>query len=299
MFDVIEEPWTTPKAGYCGPAEILEIHTGDRLVKIRAPGSEDGREVWARLAIAHDCELEAGQSALVAGQSVEDLYVIGLLSTGRTTAKRTDRVVLRNGASAALIGPPDQEKLELRSKAGELVIEYDSKTGKTRVNVGTGDLEFVAQEGNIDFSSGKDIRLTSRQRIEIRSVSGIRLATTNLIGKLLCSLTLNPGRLKMNSNEVVVEAQKSESRVVEATHVGKQLSITVARARLVAGKLETLANDVMQKAKNIYTQVEGLAQMTTKRMRTIVGSTYHLKSKQAFLKAEEDFKVNADKIHLG
>jgi hypothetical protein len=105
--------------------------------------------------------------------------------------------------------------------------------------------------------------------------------------------------MKVNSNEVIVEAQKSEARIEDATHLGKQLSVTVTHARLVAGKLETVANDVMQTAKNIYSQVEGLAQMTAKRMRTIVDSTFHLKSKQAFLKADEDFKVNADKIHLG
>lgn len=298
MFDVIEEPWTLPKTSYCGPAEILEIHPGDHLVRIRVPRSEEGHEVWARLAIAYE-NVEIGQMVLVAGQSVDDLYVIGLLNLGKPSSKKQSQLVLRNGASAAVVGSPDEEKLELRSKAGDIVIEYDSRTGKTRVNVGTGDLEFIAQEGNIEFSASKDIRFDSKQRIEMRSVSGIRLVTTNLIGKLLCSLALNPGRLKVNSNEVVVEAHKSEIRITETSYVGKRISLTVAQARLIAGKFEILANDVVQKAKNIYTQVEGLVQTTAKRMRTMVDSTYHLKSKQAFLKAEEDFKVNADKIHLG
>ncbi len=299
MFDVMQEPWTTPRTSCWGPAEILEINTRDRLVRVRVPGSEEGQEVWARLAIALDCNCEAGQNALVAGQSLDELYVIGMLSPSRIVAGKHRKVVSSNGASAAVIGSPGEEKLELRSKAGDLVIEYDSRTGRTRVNVGTGDLEFVAREGNIDFTSAKDIRLTSSQRIEMRSDSGIRLTTTNLIGKLISSLTLNPGRLKMNSHEVVVEAQKSEIRVAETTHVGKKLSITVAEAGLVAGHLEVLANEVVQKAKNIYTQVEGLVQTAAKRMRTMVQSTYHLRSKQAFLKADEDFKVNADKIHLG
>jgi hypothetical protein len=299
MYDLIEEPWTMPKTGYWGPAKILETHPVERLVRVHVAGSECDHDVWARLAIAHHCELEPGQTALVVGQSSDDLYVIGLLSAGKTPAKKSSRVVLRNGVSATVVGSPDEEKLELRSKAGDLVIEYYSTTGKTRVNVGTGVLEFVAKDGNIDFSAGKDIRLTSRQGIEMRSVSSIRLVTSNTIGKLLCSLALSPGRMKVNSHEVVVEAQKSEVRVAESRWVGKQLTVTVARAKLVAGTLETLANDVMQNAKNIYTHVEGLAQTTTKRMRTIVSSTYHLKSQQTYMKAEEDFKVNADKIHLG
>lgn len=299
MYDVIEEPWSMPRAGYWGPAEVLEAQPRERLVKIRVPGSEESREAWARLAIAQDGELQAGQSVLVAGQTVEDLYVIGLLSAGGAPGRKNGRVALGNGVSAAVIGPPDAERLELRSKAGELVIEYDSQTGKTRVNIAAGDLEFVAREGNIDFSAARDIRLTSARRIELRSTSGIRLVTSNLLDRLACSLSLNPGRVKIISNEMVVEAKKSETRIEDAAHTGRHLSATVTHARLVAGKLETVANDVMQTAKNIYSQVEGLAQMTAKRMRTIVDSTFHLKSKQAFLKADEDFKVNADKIHLG
>jgi len=299
MFDLIENQSVMLKDGYWGPAEILELDQSDGLVRIRLPGREDEDEAWARLAVPYEHEPGRGQMALVAGPSNNHLYVIGLLNAPRSTIREARQVVLRNGASAAVVGSPGTEKLEVRSKAGDLVIEYDSETGKTLVNATAGDLEFVTRNGNIDFSSGQNIRFSSKQRIEMRSVFGIRLATTNAIGKLLSNLTLHPGKLRMTSSEMVIEAQKSELRIVETKYVGTRFSSTIAHARLVTGKLETLTNDVVQKAKNIYTRVEELTQLTTKRMRTLVDSTYHLKSQKAFFKAEEDFKVNAERIHLG
>ncbi len=69
--------------------------------------------------------------------------------------------------------------------------------------------------------------------------------------------------------------------------------------KLISGKVETLANDIIEKAKTVYRTVEGLTQLRTGRMRTMVEASYHLKAKKTFLKAEEDFKVKAEKIHLG
>jgi hypothetical protein len=49
----------------------------------------------------------------------------------------------------------------------------------------------------------------------------------------------------------------------------------------------------------MYNTVEQLSQLKTGRMRTLVKSTFHLKAKNSMLKSEEDFKVRAEKIHLG
>ena len=72
-----------------------------------------------------------------------------------------------------------------------------------------------------------------------------------------------------------------------------------AKARWIVDRLETLAGTVVEKAKNAYRTVERLAQLKTGRMRTLVDETYQFKSKKAFLKSEDDFKIKGDKIHLG
>ena len=299
MLDLIKEQAVIPKNSYLGPAEILEMHEGGGFVRIRVPGSDENHEVWARWAIPYAHETKRGGKVLVAGQAIDELYVIGLLDIDRTPVAETQRVVLKSGASATVAGGPNAEKLQLRSKEGDLVIEYDAETAKTRIHVGKGDLEFVAKEGNINFISGQNILFSSGQEIELRSILGIRLATIDAIGKILSSLTLRSRRLKMTSPEVAIAAQRSEIKIEETKYLGGKLSITIRHARFITGKIEIFANDVLQRAKNIYTTVEGLSQLTAQRMKTLIYSTYHFRSQKAFLKAEEDFKVNAEKIHLG
>ena len=68
---------------------------------------------------------------------------------------------------------------------------------------------------------------------------------------------------------------------------------------MAAPRLETEAQTVVSKAANVYQTVEDLTQLQTGRMRTLVEGSCHLKARDAFLKAEQDFKVDGEQIHLG
>ena len=68
---------------------------------------------------------------------------------------------------------------------------------------------------------------------------------------------------------------------------------------LCAPRLETEANTVVAKADNVYQTVAELTQLQTGRMRTLVEGTCLLKARDAFMKAEQDFKVDGQQIHLG
>lgn len=80
---------------------------------------------------------------------------------------------------------------------------------------------------------------------------------------------------------------------------GSDLTVRTSRTRLITDRLETFAKTVVEKARNVYRTVTQLAQTRSGRMRTLVDETYQLKSKKAYLKSEEDFKVKGEKIHLG
>ena len=45
--------------------------------------------------------------------------------------------------------------------------------------------------------------------------------------------------------------------------------------------------------------LDGAAQLTAGRVRSLIEGAYQLRSKEAFLKSEEDFKIDGEKIHLG
>ena len=96
----------------------------------------------------------------------------------------------------------------------------------------------------------------------------------------------------MDSSEIGIDAERGEFNVEEAKYTGKRLLSKVDR-------LESIAGSVIAKARNIYQTVEELSQVRAGRMRTMVARTFHFKSKKAFVKAEEDYKIKAEKIHLG
>lgn len=68
---------------------------------------------------------------------------------------------------------------------------------------------------------------------------------------------------------------------------------------LEARRLETNADTVVAKATNVYESVEELSQLQAGRTRTVVRGTCLLKARDAFLKAESDFKIDGTQIHLG
>lgn len=299
MFAVVEKKFAMPKTRYFGPAQVMELNLVEGLVRLQIDGMEEDTEIWARLAIPYANLCKPGASVLVAGEGLNDIYIIGLLSKGHNEEPDHKSLVLKNGAKARITGNTETERLEVRSRVGELIFEHDPETGKSRVNIQSGDLEIVTQEGNIDFISAGDIRFSSQQSIELKSLLGIRMMTTDLLGSILSSVTLNFKKLCLQSPIIGITAQRGDIHVEDSSYIGKKFVGRMGHAKLIVGKIETLANDIIEKAKSVYRTVEGLTQLKTGRMRTMVDASYHLKAKKAFLKAEEDFKVKAEKIHLG
>jgi hypothetical protein len=142
-------------------------------------------------------------------------------------------VVSTSGAYAELTHAPQGESLRVFSTEQQLLFEYDPASGKTRVYIPSGDLEFVAARGDIIFTSARAISLRAHT-VQVASLATVRLAVTDVFGRIRSAST-----------------------------------------------------------------VEGLIQVKAGRMRALLAGTYHFKAKKAFMKAEDDFKVNADKIHLG
>lgn len=215
------------QTGYLGPATVLDINQPDRLVLVQ--WNKEGQPClsWARPALVTSTQFKPGDLALVLSQNFEDFYLIGLLSEPASVAQAAPtQVMTKSGASVATTRSAGEEIVQVHSKQGALVLQYHPESGKTVVNVQTGDLEFVTHNGNIAFRSAQKISF-------------------------------------------------------------------------VAHRLETLADTVVSKAKNVYRTVEELTQLQTGRLRMLVKGSCHLKARDAFLKAEQDFKVDGDQIHLG
>ena len=232
-------PNSTSPSGYLGPATVLDLNERERLVLVQWERAGRVCRSWARPAVAAPDRLQPGDVVLVITQNTEDFYLIGILSQcgrsgtedGERKTKDRGRGTLplfetQSGASVALAQSGGQEAVQIHSPQGALLVEYRPGSGKTLVNVESGDLEFVTHNGDIAFRSARKILLAAQ-------------------------------------------------------------------------RLETRAETVVEKAANVYQTVEELTQLQTGRMRTLVDGSCHLKARDAFLKAEQDFKVDGNQIHLG
>ena len=286
------------KSTYFGLAEVRETTEDDGSVYLRLVDLSGQPVVRARLAIPNDQELVSGDEALVAGEDLENLYVIGLLTQKRTPTITSKRLTLANGACAAIEGSPESQILRIFSKRKELLFEYDPNAEKARVTIESGDIEFATRDGNIKFDAAGTLQLDG-QKIEMASRSAIQLAVKDAIGLARSAFSLGLHKMKFSSPKLGITTPLGEFNLKETRYTGKKFYGKIAYTQLLLGKLETVAKSIFEKAKNVYKTVEQLSQLKTGRMRTLVDSTYYIKTKKSVLKSEEDFKVKANKIHLG
>jgi hypothetical protein len=291
-----------PGVSYFGPARVLKYDEAERRVQVLISLSESKKNVhksWARLAIPNAYTPRWGDTVLVAGDDRDHVYVLGLLNTQAPEPASPEALVLKNGARAVVDGTQEKEKLRVFTKEGGLIFEYDPRTGKSRVNVPTGDLEVVTRNGDIAFTSARGIRFHSKGPIEMESPKGIGLTASSDFDENHSSLKLGSRKASLTGPELDFKAQRGDIEIEEVKYLGKRFSGKISNVRVIMERLETFTNNVIDKARNVYKTVEGLTQLRTGRMRTLVDETYQLKSKKAFLKSEGDFKVRGDKIYLG
>jgi hypothetical protein len=63
--------------------------------------------------------------------------------------------------------------------------------------------------------------------------------------------------------------------------------------------VERLASTVIERTRSFYHAVEDLLETRAGRVRCVIDGTYHLKARDAVVRAERDVDVDGQKIRLG
>ena len=105
--------------------------------------------------------------------------------------------------------------------------------------------------------------------------------------------------IELNSPQFSLETGKAELNIADANYQGVRLGASIAQTKLFLGKLNTTVGRLIEKAKNVYRQVDNLNQLKAGRMRTLIKGSYHLKSESINQKADKDVRIDGDKINLG
>ncbi len=290
---------------YLGPASIIGLDKSGEIAHIRIHNLPGHPVVCSRMAISSKVNFMEGDEVLVMGEDINCLYIIGILAQQRavdgTSADRPSRISTPDGAYAAIEeknGSIASETLRVYSRQRELIFEYDSTAKRAKVFFQSGNLEFITQEGDIILNAAKDIQLKGKN-IEMAGRFGIKIGIADITKRFGSAILMRHRRMKFQSPEVKITSQRGRVFIDDMQYLGKIFFGKVRRMRIFAHQVEKTFKTVIEKAENTYTTIKRLSQLKAGRKRTIVESTYHLKAKRSILKAEDDFKVNANKIHLG
>lgn len=279
------------------PAVVINVVDENGFIAVDFKNQQQTQSVYARLALPLNQPLNIGDEVLIAGDDAENLYVIGILKLV-TPAANSARQEIGHGAYIVMGESKSSPSLQVFSKRHELLIEYDAASGKTRINIEKGNLELSTQQGDIILDSSQNIRLNANT-IDLQSRSNIQLSVKDALGQLISAISIRSQCLKLSSNQLELSAQRTSLYSKSTNFIGEIFKANVKESTLVTETLTTLANTITEKAKNVYRMVEELTQLRTGRMRTLVKNTLHIKANKTYMTSEEDFKVNAEKIHLG
>lgn len=105
--------------------------------------------------------------------------------------------------------------------------------------------------------------------------------------------------VRVEGARIEAAARDAEVTLDRGTLRARRWETVAALAVQTVDVLETRASRVVTRAKNLYQQVEELAQTQAGRVRVVADGALHLHARRALVKAEEDVKVRGEKIHLG
>lgn len=175
-----------------------------------------------------------------------------------------------DGSGAAVeIDEEGSERIALRDGRGALLFEYYPETSRCVVFAPPGDLVLRAEGGSIELDAAQGLRLRGGTEVEVDTE------------------TL---RARAVSAEVEVEAAKV---------AGHSLTSTFHRVHQTVDVLETAAGRIVERARETYRDVQGLAQVRADRIRHVAERTFHVLGTHTLLKARQDIKLKGEKIHLG
>lgn len=187
------------------------------------------------------------------------------LQSSPKPASAQPRVETRSGASAAV----DRDTIVVRDPSGEIVVTYDAATGSATIVAPRGDLNLQSRKGSVRIAAAKELELTSGTRTFVQSE--------------LLELAAATSRLKTGFADLAAEA------------------VRVASPGIVVGvgRLQLDAQRVMQRAIEVYQQVEGVIETRAGRVRTLVKGATQVFSKSTSVVSEQDTFVDGRRVLLG
>jgi len=247
---------------YFGPAIVLEEENDLGQVRIRldqnslsqlhAQTHTQPQSYLATVACLRTGLLSSQTNVLVAGNEINNLYVIGLLGLPvlegdslKTSTSVNKELKTSSGASSRLYKTDKHETLAIYSNKNELVFEYDPSSQKSIVNIVEGDFALNVKNGNIALNTNKTVDING----ETVNFTSKKLNIKSFVANFVL------GRLETTTDTLVENAKNVYRTVKELTQLrtGRNRTFVEETYQLNADKvLLKSENDVKVKAEKIH-----------------------------------------------
>lgn len=173
-------------------------------------------------------------------------------------------------ATSCLHAPePGDKVLLLLGKEECYILAILEKKESSSKLVFDGDTEFISKNGRI--------RMASQQGLEF----------------------LTTGTLNFTTPSLQLAAEEGTVNINKLTVLGSYLLSKLAQIKIIGGSLDALYERYRQKTKRSYREVTETDYVKAEQLDYTADSLMSLHGKYSFINAEEDVKINGERIHMG
>ena len=109
----------------------------------------------------------------------------------------------------------------------------------------------------------------------------------------------SPKHLELISSRINAIAKEGDCSISNLTFLGNRLLVKISNIKLLAGIVETMCERFQQKTKTSYRIVEDLDHLKAGKIDFNAEKVMSLRGKYSILTAQEDIKIDGERIHMG
>jgi len=252
--------------------------------------------VSARLAVPAPYEPRPGDDVLVAAAE-DGRYVIGVLRALRLRPQdvaREEILSAPDGSTASLAHEEGGSVWRVKDREGRLIFEHTMTEGGAAKSV-------VHLDHDLDVRAAGDISLAAAGKVSIEGGAGAALTSKAAveIASEGSAVRLDRERARVEATILETHADRAELKAKDASLVVGTLRSAIHRIRENADIVERTAGRVVERAREVYREVEGLSQTKAGRLKLVADTALSLLGTSTEVKAREDVKVKGEKIYMG
>jgi hypothetical protein len=203
------------------------------------------------------------------------------------------------GVLRALRAAPSQETLRAEGVETPRVFETRVEGERTVLSVPAGDLVLEAARGRVELRGAEGVHVSSEGDVALDALGHVSLRSRDAEGNERSGLHLRGDAAELRAGLLTAKAGHLHALAERVTLVASRADSHLERLRVHAEEIETEAGKLVEKAKESYRSVEGLAQTQAGRLKLVAETTLTALAERAKLRAKRVFAIDGESIHLG